>query len=130
MAWKAVGVHDSLRVTCITGHTSRQNLCPEEKQLYAALRHCAANSCSGVVAAAAPSAGGPPLVGGDPSARGSGCPTIVSTYCASSSGLSRIPGVNGPAKASGLSGPPGWPLPLSVWVIRLLPPVRQITCAG
>ncbi len=30
-AWNAVGVWFSLRVTCITGHTSRQNLCPEEK---------------------------------------------------------------------------------------------------
>ena len=44
LAWNAVGVHDSLRVTCITGQTSRQNLWPEEKQLYDALRHCAVNS--------------------------------------------------------------------------------------
>ena len=28
-AWNAVGVHDSLRSTCITGQTSRQNLWPE-----------------------------------------------------------------------------------------------------
>ncbi len=33
LAWKAVGVWASSRVTCITGQTSRQNLCPELKQL-------------------------------------------------------------------------------------------------
>jgi hypothetical protein len=32
LAWNAVGVWFSLRVTCITGQTSRQNLCPDEKQ--------------------------------------------------------------------------------------------------
>ena len=32
LAWNEVGVWFSLRVTCITGQTSRQNLCPEEKQ--------------------------------------------------------------------------------------------------
>ena len=32
LAWNAVGVWFSLRVTCMTGQTSRQNLCPEEKQ--------------------------------------------------------------------------------------------------
>ena len=32
-AWNAVGVWTSLRVTCITGQTSRQNLWPELKQL-------------------------------------------------------------------------------------------------
>src|SRR5207244_1160003 len=42
--WNAVGVCASSRVTCITGQTSRQNLCPELKQLYAAFRHFAANS--------------------------------------------------------------------------------------
>ena len=31
-------------MTCVTGQTSRQNLWPEEKQLYDALRHCAVNS--------------------------------------------------------------------------------------
>ena len=31
-AWNEVGVWFSLRVTCMTGHTSRQNLCPDEKQ--------------------------------------------------------------------------------------------------
>jgi hypothetical protein len=40
LAWKAVGVHDSLRSTWVTGQTSRQNLWPDEKQLYEALRHC------------------------------------------------------------------------------------------
>ena len=33
LAWKAVGVWFSFRVTCMTGQTSRQNLWPEEKQL-------------------------------------------------------------------------------------------------
>jgi hypothetical protein len=33
LAWKAVGVQDSLRSTWVTGQTSRQNLWPEEKQL-------------------------------------------------------------------------------------------------
>jgi hypothetical protein len=33
LAWKAVGVQDSFRSTWVTGQTSRQNLCPEEKQL-------------------------------------------------------------------------------------------------
>ena len=46
-AWKAVGVWFSLRVTCMTGQTSRQNLCPEEKQPYAFVRHCSTKaSCS------------------------------------------------------------------------------------
>ena len=47
LAWKAVGVHDSLRVTCVTGQTSRQNLWPDEKQLYDALRHSSVNSSVG-----------------------------------------------------------------------------------
>ena len=33
LAWKAVGVWFSFRVTWVTGQTSRQNLWPEEKQL-------------------------------------------------------------------------------------------------
>src|SRR5262245_56817929 len=44
LAWNAVGEHDSLRVTCTTGHTSRQNLWPDEKQLYEPLCHSARNS--------------------------------------------------------------------------------------
>ena len=73
-----MGVHDSLRVTCITGQTSRQNLWPEEKQLYDALRHCSVNSSVGVGS------------GGGSCAR-----AISSGISASSSGLSRMPGVNG-----------------------------------
>ena len=44
LAWNAVGVWFSLRVTCITGQTSRQNLWPEEKHPYALPRHCSTNS--------------------------------------------------------------------------------------
>ena len=44
LAWNAVGLQDSLRLTCTTGQTSRQNLWPDEKQLYDALRHSARNS--------------------------------------------------------------------------------------
>ena len=39
LAWNAVGLCVSSCVTCRTGHTSRQNLWPELKQLYAAFRH-------------------------------------------------------------------------------------------
>jgi hypothetical protein len=47
-AWKAVGVWRSSRVTCMTGQTSRQNLWPELKQLYAALRHSSTSSSAGL----------------------------------------------------------------------------------
>src|SRR5687768_17471272 len=46
-AWKAVGLWFSLRVTCITGHTSRQNLWPEEKQLYPLSRQVSTKSRCG-----------------------------------------------------------------------------------
>ena len=78
LAWNAVGVHDSLRVTCMTGQTSRQNLWPEEKQLYDALRHCAVNSSVSVGSS------------GSSKSR-----AISSGMSASSSGLSRMPGREG-----------------------------------
>ena len=86
-----MGVHDSLRVTWVTGQTSRQNLCPEEKQLYAALRHCSVNSCVGVGS------------GGWSWAR-----TISSGIAASSAGLSRMPGVNGTDTGSDALGRSSW----------------------
>src|SRR5215213_900215 len=43
-AWKAVGLWFSLRVTCMTGQTSRQNLCPDVKHPYALFRHFSTNS--------------------------------------------------------------------------------------
>src|SRR5680860_38233 len=44
LAWKAVGLWFSFLVTCSTGHTSRQNLWPDEKQLYPFSRHCSTKS--------------------------------------------------------------------------------------
>src|SRR5919112_1727652 len=83
LAWKAVGVHDSLRSTWVTGHTSRQNLCPEEKQLYEVLRHCSTNAA---------------VFG---SFRGGGTgPASVSGKSASSGGFDGAPGVNGWERAS------------------------------
>src|SRR3954468_18766259 len=87
LAWKAVGVHDSFRSTWVTGQTSRQNLCPEEKQLYEALRHSSTKS----------------RVLGSASGTGTG-PASVSGYSASSGGLDGAPGVNGTASASVRSG--------------------------
>ena len=100
-----MGVHDSLRVTCVTGQTSRQNLWPEEKQLYAALRHCSVNSSVGV--------------GSEGSSRAR---AISSGITVSSSALSRMPGVNG--IDTGSDAPGG-----SSWVIRGLLPatVTQVT---
>src|SRR5918997_2531705 len=82
-AWKAVGVHDSLRSTCVTGQTSRQNLWPEEKQLYDVLRHCSTKAA----------------VRG--SATGSGMGAASSSgKSASSGGLDGTPGVKGSDRAS------------------------------
>src|SRR3954447_18743590 len=83
LAWKAVGVHDSLRSTWVTGQTSRQNLCPDEKQLYEALRHSSTNA----------------RVFGSASGTGT-APARVSGYWASSGGLDGAPGVNGSESAS------------------------------
>jgi hypothetical protein len=85
----------------MTGQTSRQNLWPEEKQLYDALRHSATNSrVRGSVAWM------------------SGPASTVSTKAASSSSVT-VPGVNGRSSAS----PPGW-LPTSVCVIN---PPRKVS---
>src|SRR5918997_3363119 len=82
-AWKAVGVHDSLRSTWVTGQTSRQNLWPEEKQLYEVLRHCSTKAA----------------VFGSWTGGGTG-PARVSGKADSSGGLSGTPGVNGTDRAS------------------------------
>src|SRR4051812_28814949 len=83
LAWKAVGVHDSFRSTWVTGQTSRQNLCPEEKQLYEALRHSSTNA----------------RVRGSPGGAGRGA-ARVSGKPRNSGGLDGTPGVNGCDRAS------------------------------
>src|SRR5687767_8386097 len=85
LAWKAVGVHDSLRSTCVTGQTSRQNLWPEEKQLYEALRHSSTNAA--VLGSGSGAGTGPASVSGWPSS-------------------SVAPGVSGSDSASGSRS--GW----------------------
>jgi hypothetical protein len=88
LAWKAVGVHDSFRLTCITGQTSRQNLWPDEKQLYEALRHSWTNSrVLGSVARISTSSA-----------------TRSANGASSTSGT--VPGVNGRSSASPPGGPP------------------------
>src|SRR5215211_6018099 len=98
LAWNAVGVHDSFRSTWVTGQTSRQNLCPEEKQLYEASRHSSTKA----------------RVRGSGSGVGSG-PARTSGNAASSGGLLGTPGVNGSDSASGPCVRSG-----STWVTGLL----------
>src|ERR687889_838482 len=90
LAWKAVGVQDSLRSTWVTGQTSRQNLCPDEKQLYEALRH------SSTKARVFSSAGG--------DGRGA---ASTSGDCASPGGFEGMPGVKGCGRGRGGVGGAG-----------------------